>query len=109
MLRNAPSAQVKAAAAHIQRLNQNQGKKKPSKAIMAAFYLIGYCAGNIIGLQTFRPKDAIRYVLAEITMMTFYAFCVVGLIFTWSWYQRENRRKSEIRGSVGYVPAENRE
>lgn len=39
------------------------------KTTVAAFYLIGYCAGNIIGPQTFRPKDAPRYVPAEIVIV----------------------------------------
>ncbi|KAL8708399.1 MAG: hypothetical protein Q9220_006689 [cf. Caloplaca sp. 1 TL-2023] len=34
------------------------------KTTVAAMYLISYCAGNIIGPQTFRPKDAPRYVPA---------------------------------------------
>jgi ACS family allantoate permease-like MFS transporter len=77
------------------------------KTTVAAFYLIGYCAGNIIGPQTFRPKDAPRYVPAEITMMICYALCVVDLIFISWWYRRENRKKAAIRASVNYVSQEN--
>lgn len=39
------------------------------KTTVAAMYLIGYCVGNIIGPQTFRPKDKPRYVPAEITII----------------------------------------
>lgn len=31
------------------------------KTTVAALYLIGYCVGNIIGPQTFRPSDGPRY------------------------------------------------
>lgn len=77
------------------------------KTTVAAIYIIGYCAGNIIGPQTFRPKDAPRYVPAEITMMICYALCVVDLLFISWWYRRENRRKSVIRDSVDYVRTDN--
>lgn len=46
------------------------------KTTVAALYLIGYCVGNIIGPQVFRPKDAPRYVPAEITIIA----CWVRLI-----------------------------
>jgi len=77
------------------------------KTTVAAFYLIGYCAGNIIGPQTFRPKDAPRYVPAEITMMICYALCVVDLIFISWWYRRENRKKAVTRDNVEYIHMEN--
>ena len=77
------------------------------KTTVAALFLIGYCAGNIIGPQTFRPKDAPRYVPAEITMMICYALCVVDLIFISWWYRRENRKKAAIRDSIEYVHMEN--
>jgi len=41
------------------------------KTTVAALYLIGYCVGNIIGPQTFRPKDAPRYIPAEIVIVSF--------------------------------------
>lgn len=41
------------------------------KTTVAALYLIGYCAGNIIGPQTFLPKDAPRYIPAEIVIVSF--------------------------------------
>ena len=45
------------------------------KTTVAAMYLIAYCVGNIIGPQTFRPKDAPRYVPAEITILVCYVSC----------------------------------
>ncbi|KAG9243968.1 hypothetical protein BJ878DRAFT_422439, partial [Calycina marina] len=41
---------------------------------VAAFYLLGYCAGNIIGPQELPPTEVSRYVPAEIIMMGCYAF-----------------------------------
>lgn len=77
------------------------------KTTVAAFYLIGYAAGNIIGPQTFRPKNAPRYVPAEITIMICYALCACDLIFISWWCHRENRRKAAVRASSGYVRLEN--
>jgi ACS family allantoate permease-like MFS transporter len=77
------------------------------KTTVAALYLIGYCAGKIIGPQQFRPKDAPQYVPAEITVMICYALCVVDLVSISWWYRRENRKKAAIRDSVGYVITEN--
>ena len=45
------------------------------KTTVAAMYLIGYCVGNIIGPQTFRPKDEPRYVPAEITIIVSWVSC----------------------------------
>lgn len=79
------------------------------KTTVAAIYLIGYCAGNIIGPQTFRPKDAPRYVPAEITIIVCWGVCLVLLVFVWWWYRKENARKERIRGSAEYVRMENQE
>ncbi|KAJ5815189.1 Major facilitator superfamily domain general substrate transporter [Penicillium riverlandense] len=79
------------------------------KTTVAAMYLIGYCAGNIIGPQTFRPKDAPRYVPAEITIIICWGVCLFLLVGVWFWYRRENRRKAEARAQPGYVRLENQE
>ena len=39
------------------------------KQCTGTILFVGYCVGNIIGPQTFRPKDAPRYVPAEITII----------------------------------------
>ncbi|OAA60327.1 MFS allantoate transporter [Niveomyces insectorum RCEF 264] len=79
------------------------------KTTVAAIYMVGYAAGNIIGPQTFRPKDAPRYVSAEITILVCFALCIVDLLFINWWCRRENRRKAAIRAEPGYVPVENHE
>jgi ACS family allantoate permease-like MFS transporter len=50
------------------------------KTTVAALYLIGYCAGNIIGPQTFRPKDAPRYVPAEVVIVSFVFLFLLHLL-----------------------------
>ncbi|GAQ06863.1 uncharacterized transporter C417.10 [Aspergillus lentulus] len=77
------------------------------KTTVAALYLIGYCAGNIIGPQVFRPKDAPRYVPAEITIIVCWGVCLLLLVFIWWWYNKENKRKALIRASPDYVSLEN--
>ncbi|KAL8930433.1 MAG: hypothetical protein Q9208_000617 [Pyrenodesmia sp. 3 TL-2023] len=64
------------------------------KTTVAAIYLISYCAGNIIGPQTFRPKDAPRYVPAEITIIC-------------CWHL--NKKKAAFRARPEYVKLENQE
>ena len=92
-------------------------------------YLIGYCVGNIIGPQVFRPKDEPRYVPAEITIIVCWVstqrhrprcqrremltheqgVCLIdlGLIYMWCKYQ--NKKKAKIRAQPGYVKLENQE
>ncbi|PSK56930.1 hypothetical protein B9Z65_6554 [Elsinoe australis] len=77
------------------------------KTTVAALYLIGYCVGNIIGPQTFRPKDAPRFVSAEITIVVCWGLCLVDLAFIWWWCKKENRRKAGLRDEPGYVKRAN--
>ncbi|CAK7202171.1 Allantoate permease [Sporothrix eucalyptigena] len=77
------------------------------KTTVAAIYMVGYAAGNIIGPQTFRAQDAPRYVSAEITILVCFALCIVDLLFINWWCRRENRRKAAIRAQAGFVPVEN--
>ncbi|ODM20573.1 hypothetical protein SI65_03626 [Aspergillus cristatus] len=79
------------------------------KTTVAALYLIGYCAGNIIGPQVFRPKDAPRYVPAEITIIVCWGVCLLILVFIWCWYKKENNKKAGIRAREDYVRLENQE
>ncbi|KAJ9299644.1 hypothetical protein DTO271G3_2528 [Paecilomyces variotii] len=79
------------------------------KTTVAAFYLIGYCVGNIIGPQVFRPQDAPRYVPAEITIIVCWGVCLLDLYFIWWWYRRQNAKKAEGRADPSYVRLENQE
>ncbi|KAI9927618.1 hypothetical protein MW887_003239 [Aspergillus wentii] len=79
------------------------------KTTVAAIYLIGYCAGNIIGPQVFRPQDAPRYVPAEITIIVCWGVSLILLVAIWWWYKKENDRKARICASPDYVRLENQE
>ncbi|RAH51868.1 MFS allantoate transporter [Aspergillus piperis CBS 112811] len=79
------------------------------KTTVAAIYLIGYCAGNIIGPQVFRPQDAPRYVPAEITIIVCWGVCLFILAFIWWWYRVQNEKKARVRASPGYAPMANQE
>lgn len=62
-----------------------------------------------LGPQTFRPKDAPRYIPAEITIIICWGVCLILLVGVWFWYKRENRLKAEIRAQPGYLRLENQE
>ena len=79
------------------------------KTTVAALYLVAYCVGNIIGPQTFRPKDAPRYRPAEITIICCWCACLVDLLFIWWYCRRMNQKKAAIRAEPGYVKLENQE
>ncbi|KAH0263135.1 putative MFS allantoate transporter, partial [Aureobasidium melanogenum] len=79
------------------------------KTTVAALYLIGYCAGNIIGPQTFRPKDAPRYVPAEIVIIVCWALCIVDILFIYWYCKLQNKKRAAIRASPSYVKLENQE
>lgn len=63
----------------------------------------------IKGPQTFRPKDAPRYVSAEITIIVCFAICICIMVFIWTWYRRENKRKVALQARPDYVRLENQE
>ncbi|EEP75976.1 predicted protein [Uncinocarpus reesii 1704] len=71
------------------------------KTTVAALYLMGYCAGNIIGPQTFRPEHAPDYVPAKITIMVCWALCILDCYFILWWYRRKNAEKARVVGSHG--------
>jgi ACS family allantoate permease-like MFS transporter len=79
------------------------------KTTVAAMYLIGYCTGNIIGPQTFKAKDAPRYVPAEITIIVCWGVCLGILLFIYLYSGWQNKKKAEIRAQPGYVKLENQE
>jgi MFS transporter, ACS family, allantoate permease len=74
---------------------------------VAALYLIGYCVGNIIGPQTFRPQDAPRYVPAEITIIVCWGVCLGIMVFIYMWCRYQNNKKAKIRAQPHYVKLEN--
>jgi MFS transporter, ACS family, allantoate permease len=79
------------------------------KTTVAAIYLISYCVGNIIGPQTFRPKDAPTYRPGEITIICCMGACLIDLCFIYWYCKKENKRKEVIRADPEYVKLENLE
>lgn len=104
------------------------------KTTVAAVFLIFYCAGNIVGTfspcgiilgsccymdnnmiamyegpQTFRPKDAPRYVSAEITIICCWSACLVDILFIWWYFRNQNQRKAAFRRKPDYRKEENQE
>lgn len=79
------------------------------KVTVAAFYLCAYCAGNIIGPQTFRPKDKPRYTPAEITIIVCWGVCLLDLAFIYWWTKKQNAKKAAIREMPGYTKLESQE
>ena len=79
------------------------------KTTVAALYLIAYCAGNIIGPQTFRPEDAPRYVPAEITIICCWGACLIDLLFIWWYCRHQNKKKAAFRARPDYRKLENQE
>lgn len=79
------------------------------KTTVGALYLIAYCLGNIIGPQTFRPKDEPRYVPGEITIIVCLSVCVLDLIFINFYYARLNKKNAAKRLSPGYTKLDKQE
>ncbi|KAF2720976.1 membrane transporter [Polychaeton citri CBS 116435] len=79
------------------------------KTTIAAMYLIGYCVGNIIGPQTFRPSDAPRYVPAEITIIVCWGVCLCLLALIYGICKYRNIQKEKFRAAPEYVKLENQE
>ena len=77
------------------------------KTTVAAIFLMSYCIGNIIGPQTFRPKDAPQYVPAEITILVCLFLCLLDLGFLYWYCKRQNRKKAAFRAQPGYTKVEN--
>lgn len=59
--------------------------------------------------QVFRPKDAPRYVPAEITIIACWAVCLVDMFFIYWYCRRQNAKKAAIRADPTYVKLENQE
>lgn len=72
-------------------------------------YLIGYCTGNIVGPQTFRPKDKPRYVPAEITIVVCWAISWLDLCFILWYYRRLNKKNEAVRAAPGYKKLDKQE
>ena len=73
------------------------------KTTVSAMFITAFCVGNIIGPQTFRAKDAPRYIPAEITIVVILTACMADMLFILAYLTRRNRQKEENRQRDGYV------
>ena len=64
---------------------------------------------SMTGPQTFRPKDAPRYVPAEITIICCWGACIIDLLFIFLYCKYQNKKKAAFRAQPGYVKLENQE
>lgn len=79
------------------------------KATANAMFLIEYCAGNVIGPQTFRSKQAPYYVGAKIAMFVSFIVGTLDLLLMYYIYDRKNKSKKEEKNRLGsnYQVSEN--
>lgn len=79
------------------------------KSLANSMWLIGYCAGNVIGPQTFRSNQAPDYVGAKIAMLLSFIVGTLDLgLLLWVFIRR-NRAKDAQKIALGdtYVPPAN--
>ena len=84
-------------------------RRYTKKTTVSAIFFVGYCVGNIVGPQTFRAKDAPRFVPAEITIVVLFAACTVDMLLLFSYLLWQNRLKEHKRAEVGYMKKEDME
>lgn len=74
------------------------------KSIIIAANFICWAAGNSIGPQVFRDKDAPRYYLAFSILLGCFVLVAVILIALRLWYSIQNRKKDSMIASGEVVP-----
>ncbi|GMM31333.1 allantoate permease [Martiniozyma asiatica (nom. inval.)] len=67
------------------------------KITVNAIYLIGYCAGNLIGPQTFIASQAPEYVGGEIAIVVCYVVSLIFIAWTYFNYWRVNRQRNRLQ------------
>ena len=67
------------------------------------------CADCDLGPQTFRPKDAPRYVPGEITIIVCWAVCLVDMACLYFYFRWQNKKKAQVRAEADYEKLENQE
>lgn len=71
--------------------------------------LLGSFSDTSLGPQTFRPKDAPRYIPAIATILVCYSLCFCDIVFIWWYCKRQNSKKAAVRAAPGYMKLENSE
>ncbi|RAH85568.1 major facilitator superfamily transporter [Aspergillus japonicus CBS 114.51] len=74
---------------------------RTKKSVTGTVLFIAYCAGNCIGAQVFRDKDAPRYIPAIVVCSVMYALEIV-LMGAWrSYYIWQNTRRDRLVAEMG--------
>nr|QFR37074.1 MFS transporter [Cyberlindnera americana] len=79
------------------------------KMVGNAMFLVAYCAGNVIGPQTFKSSESPDYHTAKGTIVGCYCGAIVILIILFFAYHLENKKRDKAREALGekYVKIEN--
>jgi ACS family allantoate permease-like MFS transporter len=78
---------------------------RTKKTFYNGMFMVCYCAGNLIGPQTFRQEHAPTYVPAMITLIVCNAVVMVLFAALWYIYARRNRERQAAL-EAGSVPPE---
>ncbi|KAI1497792.1 allantoate permease [Biscogniauxia marginata] len=70
------------------------------KVTLNAVLLMSFCAGNIIGPQTFRAEDGPAYLPAKIVIVASSAVAAIATLLLMAYYARENKRRDRAYGSL---------
>lgn len=66
------------------------------KIVGNALYLVGYCAGNLIGPQTFKGSEAPTYQSGKTAVLVCYVLSTVILIILYVSYWFDNKKRDEF-------------
>ncbi|CDR43593.1 CYFA0S12e02344g1_1 [Cyberlindnera fabianii] len=79
------------------------------KVVGNAIFLIAYCAGNVIGPQTFKANEAPNYPTAKGAIVGCYAASIFLMLVMFASYYFENKMRDKKRDALGdaYVKQEN--
>lgn len=90
----------------VERVRQNQTglQNRNFRWVIIASNFICWAAGNSIGPQVFRDKDAPRYYLAFAILLGCFGLLVITLISLRLWYSMQNRKKDAMIASGKVVP-----
>ncbi|KAJ2973197.1 hypothetical protein NQ176_g6746 [Zarea fungicola] len=81
---------------------------RTKKSATGTVLFIAYCAGNCIGAQVFRAKDAPRYIPAIIICSAMYGLEFV-IMFAWrTYYLWQNKRRDRLVAEMGLTPEESK-
>lgn len=69
---------------------------RTKKTFVNGMFLIAFCAGNLIGPQTFREKDKPKYVPALTSIVVLYAFSMFLMVCVHFLYTNRNKKRAAL-------------